>query len=41
METTVEKLCENLPTNFLEYFKYVKYLGFTQDPNYFLLRRLF
>ena len=36
-----EKLCENLPNEFVDYIKYVKQLKFEEDPNYAYLRNLF
>ena len=39
--TTPEKLCEGLPEEFLEYFKYVKKLLFVQDPDYSYMKGLF
>lgn len=39
-ETTLEQLCEGLPDAFLSYMKYVKGLGFTQDPDYDYLVKL-
>lgn len=39
--TTLEKLCENLPREFLLYMKYARLLRFPQQPDYNLLRDLF
>ena len=39
--TKLDKLCKDLPTVFLEYFKYVKSLTFEAKPNYAHLRKLF
>ena len=38
---TPEKLCENLPYEFVDYIKYVKNLKFEENPNYSYLRNLF
>ena len=36
-----EKLCENLPNEFITYLKYVKKLKFEEEPNYNYLRNIF
>lgn len=36
-DTPLEKLCENLPYEFLDYFKYVKNLKYEEEPNYQML----
>ena len=36
-----EKLCENLPTEFVDYMKYVKNLKFEENPDYHYLINLF
>ena len=41
MELTDEKLCKGLPNEFVHYMKYVKNLGFEQEPNYEYLNSLF
>ena len=38
---TPEKLCENLPNEFITYLKYVKKLKFEEEPNYNYLRNIF
>ena len=39
-ETVLEELCSNLPIEFLEYFKYVRGLKFTEAPDYqFLIKK--
>ena len=40
-EITLEKLCENLPYQFLKYMKYCRNLSFEQEPNYEYLKNLF
>ena len=40
-ETSLEQLCENLPVEFLEYFKYVKELNFNEIPDYQMLIKKF
>ena len=40
-ETSVEKLCQNLPKAFCDYMKYVKKLRFEEEPNYNYLKGLF
>ena len=37
----IEKLCEGLPEEFLDYLKYCRKLEFEQEPNYNYLRNLF
>ncbi|KAH0791720.1 CK1 family protein kinase [Histomonas meleagridis] len=39
--TSAESLCDGLPDEFLEYFRLVKNLSFSQKPNYKQYRRLF
>lgn len=39
--TTLEKLCDDLPREFLLYMKYCRLLRFPQQPDYNLLRDLF
>ena len=41
MELTDEILCKGLPNEFVHYMKYVKNLGFEQEPNYEYLNSLF
>ena len=41
MEMTDENLCKGLPDEFVHYMKYVKQLGFEQEPNYEYLNSLF
>jgi len=41
MNTPVEVLCEDLPAEFVTYFKYCRGLRFEEDPDYTYLRRLF
>ena len=38
---TIEKLCENMPTEMCVYMKYVKNLTFEENPDYNFLRKLF
>ena len=40
-EISLEKLCEKLPNEFLEYMKYCRNLKFEEDPDYKYLRNLF
>lgn len=40
-EISIEKLCVNLPKEFILYFKHVKSLGFTEEPCYDYLKSLF
>jgi hypothetical protein len=37
----VEDLCEGLPKEFIDYFNYVKDLGFNDTPNYSNLKKMF
>ena len=37
----IEKLCEGLPEEFIDYIKYCRKLEFEQEPNYNYLRNLF
>jgi len=37
----IEKVCEGLPEEFIDYIKYCRNLDFEQDPNYDYLRNLF
>ena len=37
----IEKLCEGLPEEFIDYLKYCRKLEFEQEPNYNYLRNLF
>lgn len=39
--TTLEKLCETLPKEFLDYMTYVRNLKFEDEPNYIHLKKLF
>ena len=39
--TSLEKLCEGIPREFLLYMKYARILKFKQEPDYNLLRDLF
>jgi len=39
--TTIEKLCEGLPNEFVLYLKHCRSLSFEQTPNYFYLKSLF
>lgn len=41
MYTSLNKLCDGLPSCFIEYIKYCKQLGFEELPNYDFLRSLF
>ena len=41
MKTAHEELCSGLPTEFVDYFNYVKKLGFTDTPDYTYLYNLF
>ena len=40
-DTKLEKLCENLPMEFMEYMKYVRNLEFEGNPDYNYLKDLF
>ena len=40
-ETTSEELCKNFPEEFQEYVTYTRNLGYTDDPDYDMLRGLF
>ena len=40
-DTPIRQLCANLPPEFVTYMKYVRNLGFTESPNYTMLRELF
>lgn len=40
-DTTLEELCQGLPVEFLEYFKYVKALKFNETPDYNMLTQKF
>ena len=40
-ETTIKSLCRKLPKCFRNYFEYVAKLGYTQKPNYKILKRYF
>lgn len=40
-KTSVEELCKNLPTKFIDYFNYVKSLPFKSTPDYENLKDLF
>ena len=40
-EIKLEKLCEGLPEEFIDYIKYCRKLEFEQEPNYNYLRNLF
>ena len=39
--TPPEMICKDMPTEFLDYYKYVKNLNFEQDPDYEYLRNVF
>eukprot|EP00128_Syssomonas_multiformis_P007884 Colp12_sorted_trinity150504_noHs@33427 len=39
--TTIETLCENLPTEVAQYLRYARGLGFTENPDYEYCRKLF
>ena len=41
LETTAENFCKGLPDEFIDYLKYVKKLGFEQEPDYEYLTNLF
>lgn len=41
ISTSIEELCEGLPKQFLEYFKYTKNLQYTEPPDYIYLKDLF
>jgi len=41
MRIGYEILCQNLPSEFEEYFKYVKAMTFEQEPDYHFLKNLF
>jgi hypothetical protein len=41
LSTTLEDICEGIPEEFLIYFKYVRNLNFTEQPNYKMLKKLF
>ncbi|CCW62336.1 unnamed protein product [Phytomonas sp. EM1] len=41
MSTTVDVLCEGLPTEFISYINYTRALKFKETPNYAYLRNLF
>ena len=41
LKYTAEELCEGLPDCFLSYLKYVRGLGFDQEPDYCFMRELF
>ena len=41
MNIAIEILCESLPLEFQQYFKYVKSLKFEEEPNYSFLKGLF
>ena len=41
MKTPPEELCKGLPKAFESYMNYVKELGFTEEPNYKYLKKLF
>ena len=40
-ETTSEELCKNFPEEFQEYVTYTRNLGYTDDPDYDMLKGLF
>ena len=40
-ETSSEELCKNFPEEFQEYVTYTRNLGYTDDPDYDMLRGLF
>ena len=41
MRIEPDLLCQNLPPEFEEYFKYVKSMTFEQEPDYNFLKNLF
>lgn len=41
MQLTLEQLCEGVPNEFVLYFKQIRSLGFEEQPNYSLLKKLF
>lgn len=41
MSTNIKKLCENIPTCFIEYISYCKKLQFDEKPDYNYLKNLF
>ena len=41
LETTEENFCKGLSDEFIDYLKYVKKLGFEQEPDYKYLTNLF
>jgi serine/threonine protein kinase len=41
VSTPVQQLCQGYPKEFLDYMLYCRNLGFTEDPDYEYLRRIF
>ena len=41
MQTSIEDLCKDLPSQFAEYLKSTRELQFNQDPNYAQYKQLF
>jgi hypothetical protein len=41
MKTSLDDLCENIPSCFKEYIKHCKNLKFDESPNYEYLKSLF
>jgi hypothetical protein len=39
--TSPEKICEGMPDEFVDFYKYCKSLNFEQDPDYEYLRNIF
>ena len=39
--TSPEKICEGMPNEFVDFYKYCKSLNFEQDPDYEYLRKIF
>lgn len=41
MNTSIEALCDGCPAEVVQYFKYVRNLQFTENPDYNFMRNLF